>query len=122
MRWRVLTALTIIGLIVAGGLICRSRVAQTCRQAEALLQAQRQSAAPDREALEQALALWEDSLPLLSSLLHHQRLEEVGQGLSRCLGALGANDTGTCLAQIDAVLYALDDIREYDHILWKTVF
>ena len=120
MRWRVLTALILIGFVVTGGLFCRSKVTQTCRQVEQLLQQQRNQ--PDQEALTQALALWDEALPLLSTLMHHQRLEEVGHGLSCGLGALRAGDTGSCIMQIDGVLYLLDDIREYDHIHWKTLF
>lgn len=120
MRWRVLTALLLIGSIVAGGLFCRSIVAQTCRQVESLLRQPNDQL--NQEALEQALQLWEDALPILSTLLHHQRLEEVGQGLARSLGALRAGDIGGCTAQMDGVLYELDDIREYDHINWKTLF
>lgn len=117
MRWRVLTAVLIIGMIVTGGLYCRSRIGEICGQMEDLL---RQP--PDRAALDDALQLWEDSLPLLSTLLHHQRLDEVGQNLTRSAGALQAGDFGQCAAQIDSILYMLEDIREYDHIHWKTLF
>lgn len=117
MRWRVLTALLIIGMIMTGGIYCRSRIAEICEQMEVLLRQQ-----PDGTALDDALQLWEDSLPLLSSLLHHQRLDEVGQNLARSAGVLQAGDSGQYTAQIHALLYMLSDIREYDHISWKTLF
>jgi len=120
MRWRVLMALTIIGLILAGGLYCQDRVTNICIQMEQLLLQARAQRAP--EPLKQACTLWESNIPLLSTLLHHQRLDEVGQNLSRSMGALTSADIGQCIAQIDSILYMLADIREYDHINWKTLF
>lgn len=117
MRWRVLTALLLIGMIVTGGIYCRSKIAGICGQMEDLLEQP-----PDHAALDEALQLWEDSLPMLSTLLHHQRLDEVGQSLARAAGALQQGDSGQYTAQIYALLYMLNDIREYDHINWKTLF
>lgn len=126
MQWRVLTALVLIGLIVAGGLVCRQQVAVCCDKVEVLLrQAEVQledDPALSAEALEQAMLLWEEDLPLLSALLNHGRLENVGRDLSRGLGYVETGDPSGCLAQIGAALYLLDDIREYDHIDWKTLF
>ena len=120
MRWRVLTALLIIGLILTGGIYCRSRIEQTCEQMDELLLQQKEL--PDPDVLNEALLLWEEQLPLLSTLLHHQRLDEVGQSLARSTGALQAGDFGQYIAQIDSILYMLSDIREYDHINLKTLF
>lgn len=120
MRWRVLMALFILFAILAGGLFLEGRVNQICRQVETLLMLHRETA--DGRLLEQALLQWEQAQPLLSSLLHQQRLEDVGQGLAQGLGALQAGDQGSCMMKIEGVLYLLDDIREYDHILWKTLF
>ena len=120
MRWRVLTALLIIGAILAGGAVCRIAVARTCDQVSDLLLQQKGRA--DEEMLESALRLWDESLPVLSILLHHQQLEAVGLSMARGLGALRAGDIAGCMAQIDASLYILSDIREYDDIQWKTLF
>lgn len=126
MQWRVLMALGLIGLILFGGLFCRENVADRCDQvADLLRQVQSQlegDDSPSPEILEQAMALWEKNLPVLSALLSHDRLENVGRDLSRGLGYLHVGDRPGCLAQIDAALYLLDDIREYDHVDWKTLF
>lgn len=120
MRWRVLTAVFIISSILLGGIACRSKVEKTCQEMEELLI--RQAEQPELAVLDKALSLWEEQLPLLSTLLHHQRLDEVGQSLARSTGALQAGDVGQCMAQIHSVLYMLEDIREYDHINFKTMF
>ena len=120
MRWRVLTAVLIIGLILSGGFYCRSWVAQTCQQMESLLLLQKEQ--PDEKALENAIELWEASLPILSALLNHQQLESLGKELALASGALLAGDNALYLSQINTSLYLLDDIREYDYICWKTLF
>ena len=68
------------------------------------------------EPLEEAARLWEQRLPLLSCVLTHDRLERVGEGIARAESLLRLGDAGDFAAQIDALLYLLDDIREYDHI------
>lgn len=121
MRWRVLTAVVLLCAILTGGLMCRRQVIRYCDDVLALLQPA-DGGIPHRQQLEQALESWEQALPQLSSLLHQDRLERVGQSLSAGLGALRSGDEGGCLAQIGTAIYLLRDIREYDDILWQTLF
>lgn len=120
MRWRVLTATVLLCAILAGGFLCRSQVIQHCDDVLALLQSA--DGVPSEMQLEEALTHWEGTLPLLSSLLHQDRLEHVGQSLSCALGYLQGGDEAGCLAQLGKALYLLRDIREYDDILWQILF
>ncbi len=119
MQWRVLTAVALILALLAGGMICRGAVADSCGAVEAMLRQAKASPAP--ESLERARALWESRLPLLSCVLTHDRLERVGEGLARAAGCLQAGDAAAFAAQIESLLYLLDDIREYDHINAQTL-
>lgn len=120
MRCRVIVASLLLLGIMGTGLWCRGEVADHCRKIEAL--AARVQADPgDQEALEEALDLWEERIPFLSTLLNHELLEQVGVGLARAEGCLLASDRSGCLEQLQAVLYLLDDIREYDDMNWKNL-
>jgi hypothetical protein len=119
MRWRVTIAAALILAVLLGGTVCRTKVRQQCSLVETLLL---QAAAELRpELLEEADRLWERGLPLLSCLLPHDRLERVGEGLARAEGFLKAGDRPSFFAQIEALLYLLDDIREYDYINFQTL-
>ena len=120
MRWRVLTAVVLLCIIVAGGFVCRRQVIRCCDDVLTLLQNETEH--PTQRQLELALIRWERSLPLLSSLLHQERLEQVGQHLSAGLGYLRGGDEAGCLAQIGTAIYLLRDIREYDDILLQFLF
>ena len=120
MRWRILTATILLCATLAGGFICRRQVIQSCDDVLALLQSA--DSTPSQTQLEEALAHWENALPLLSSLLHQDRLERVGQSLSCALGYLQGGDEAGCLAQLGTAVYLLRDIREYDDILWQILF
>ena len=113
MRWRVLTAVLLIVALLAGGIAFRWVVNDTCRRVENLL---RQSG-----PLEEAQALWERRLPLLSCVITHDRLERVGEGLARANGYLQTGEQAGFRVQIEGLLYLLDDIREYDHINVQTL-
>lgn len=120
MRWRVTVAAGLLLATLAGGLWCRTEVAGHCRKIEALVQ-QVQDAPDDRTPLLTAQALWEERLPFLSSLLNHEVLEQIGTCLARAEGCLLAGDRAGFMEQLDAALYLLDDIREYDDISWKNL-
>ena len=120
MRWRVLTAVVLLCAIVAGGVLCRRQVIRCCDDVLTLLQSETEH--PTQQQLELALARWERSLPLLSSLLHQDRLEQVGQRLSAGLGFLHEGDEAGCSAQISTAIYLLRDIREYDDFLLQILF
>lgn len=120
MRWRVTVASLLLLGIVGTGLWCRGAVADHCRRIETL--AARVQADPgDQAALDEALELWKDRIPFLSTLLNHELLEQVGVGLSRAQSCLSSGDRAGCLEQLQAVLYLLDDIREYDDMNWKNL-
>ena len=119
MRWRVTIAAALILAVLLGGTVCRAEVQRRCSLMEKLLL---QAAAELRpELLEEADRLWGRGLPLLSCLLPHDRLERVGEGLARAEGFLKAGDRSSFFAQIEALLYLLDDIREYDYINFQTL-
>ncbi len=118
MRWRMWVAALLLLIIVGGGLAARQKVAAHCRLAEELIG---QAAAGEQAALEQAVLLWEQGLPLLSSLLNHEVLEQVGACLARAGGCLQAGDSAGCREQLAAALYLLDDIRAYDDLTWKNL-
>lgn len=120
MRWRVIVAAALLLGTLGVGLWCRAEVADHCRRIEGLA-ARVQADAGDRAALEEALTLWEERLPFFSSLLNHEVLEQVGTCLTRANGCLSAGDRAGCMEQLDAALYLLDDIREYDDINWKNL-
>ncbi len=118
MGWRVWVSAGLLAAVLGGGSFCREVVADHCRQVEDLLQL---AGTGEMAPLEQAITLWEGKLPLLSSLLNHEVLEEVGSCLSRAEGCLESGDLAGCRVQLDAALYLLDDIREYDTISWKNL-
>ena len=119
MRWRVMMASVLILALLSGGVVCRSLVERRCREVEALLRQAEAELQPMR--MEEAGRLWEQGLPLLSCLLSHDRLERVGEGLARAESLLRTGDRSAFSAQIAALLYLLDDIREYDHINSQTL-
>ncbi len=120
MRWRVVVAAALLLGTLGTGLWCRAEVAAHCRRVEELTTRVQQDP-ENAAALDQALNLWEARLPFLSSLLNHEVLEQVGTCLARARGCLSAGDRAGCLEQLDAALYLLDDIREYDDINWKNL-
>ena len=119
MRWRVTIAAALILAVLLGGTVCRAEVQRRCSLMEKLLLQAAAELQP--ELLEEADRLWEQGLPLLSCLLPHDRLERVGEGLARAEGFLKAGDRPAFSAQIVALLYLLDDIREYDYINFQTL-
>ena len=120
MRWRVVVSAALLLGTLGTGLWCRAEVATHCRRVEQLA-IRVQDDLENITALDQALGLCEARLPFLSSLLNHEVLEQVGTCLARAKGCLSAGDRAGCLEQLDAVLYLLDDIREYDDINWKNL-
>ena len=119
MKWRVLTAVALILALLVGGVTVRRVVSNTCREMESLLQ----QAEIDLQSgtLEAAQDLWEQRLPLLSCVVMHDHLERVGEGLARAEGYLQTGEQAGFRAQIESLLYLLDDIREYDHINVQTM-
>ncbi len=121
MRPRLIAALLLLSLLLGAGLYCRQAVDARCRRVEALLEAASTAADP-AVALSDAAALWEESLPLLSSLLHHQSLEQVGSGLARAGGCLSAGDRAGFQAELAQLLYLLEGIRTYDRLTLQNLF
>ena len=119
MTWRILAAAGLIVVLLAGGVLLRGAVADTCAAVGKLLE----QAAADRdpETLDSALALWEERLPLLSCAVTHDRLERIGEGIIRAKGCLEAGTEPAFRVQLASVLYLLEDIREYDDINVRTV-
>lgn len=120
MRWRVWVAAALLLGTLGAGLWCRSLVADHCREIEGLV-TRAQSDPQDEAALEEALNLWEERLPLLSSMLNHEVLEQVGTCMSRAKARLSAGDFAGYKEQLAAVMYLLDGIREYDDMNWKNL-
>ena len=120
MRWRVIVAAGLLLGTLFAGLWCRSQVTDHCHRIESLAARVRDDPG-DRAALEEAIILWDRRLPFLSSLLNHEVLEQVGTALARAESCLLAGDRAGCMEQLDAALYLLDDIREYDDINWKNL-
>ena len=119
MRWRILTAAVLIFILLAGGWFLQRTVAHACGEIESMLRQAKSDLRP--EGVEAARVQWESKLPLLSCVVAHDRLERVGEGLARAEGYLRAGERADFAAQIEAVLYLLDDIREYDHINLQTL-
>lgn len=119
MRWRVLTAAVLILSLLSGGAVCRGQVGACCGEVERLLELAEDGLRP--AMLKEAALVWEENLPLLSCVLTHDRLERVGEGLARAEAFLLAGDRAAFSAQIGALRYLLDDIREYDHIRLQTL-
>ena len=120
MRWRVIVAAALLLGTLGAGLWCRTLVSDHCQRVEALI-ARVQSDTGDETTLDEALTLWEENIPLLSSLLNHEVLEQVGTCLSRAQGCLSEGDIAGCKEQLAAAMYLLDDIREYDDTSWKNL-
>lgn len=121
MRPRLLAAVLLLALLLGGGLLCRRAVDARCRRVEVLLQAALTAPSP-AEPLSRAAALWEESLPLLSSLLHHQSLEQVGCGLARADGCLSVGDTAALQSELRQLLYLLEGIRTCDDLTLCNLF
>ena len=119
MKGRVLIAAALILALLSGGAVCRGHVERCCGEVERLLALAEADGQPT--ALKEAMAVWESNLPLLSCVLNHDRLERVGEGLARADGFLEAGDRSAFSAQIGALRYLLEDIREYDDIRLQTL-
>lgn len=119
MRWRVAVSMALILALLMGGVFCRLMVEQHCRAVEALLQSWLSG---DHRQLAWAQDLWEKRLGLLSTLIDHEKLEKVGEGLARAEGQFSAGETAAAADQIRMVLYLLGAVREYDHINLKNLF
>ena len=118
MRWRVVASAGILAAILVGGLLCRGAVERHCQRMETLLL---RAEAGEERALGQAVSLWETRLGFLSVLVHHEKLEAVGESLARAEGAFAAADPAAA-AYCHAARYLLSDIREYDHINLKNLW
>lgn len=121
MRSRLVAAVLLPVLLLSAGFCCRRAVDARCRRMEALVQTALTASFP-AAPLSRAGALWEESLPLLSTLLHHQPLEQVGSGLARARGYLAADDRAGFLAELHRLLYLLEDIRTYDDLTLQNLF
>ena len=119
MRWRVVVSAVLILSLLIGGVLCRAAVERYCGTVEALLQA---SLSGDQRQLTLAQDLWETRLGLLSTLIDHEKLERVGEGIARAEALSSAGETVAAADQIRTVLYLLGAVREYDHINLKNLF
>ncbi len=125
MQWRVVTAVFLLAAIFLGGLAARSWVDRLCRDTEQPLEAlwdQMQSRQYDPDLLSLARERWERGLPVLSSLVAHDRLEQVSRQLAQAEGFLMMGELDECSAQLSEIQYLLTAIREYDHITLQSVF
>ena len=119
MRWRVMIAAVLIVALLAGGVVCRRKVGICCGEVAALVEQAQIELRP--EPLQEAARLWKQRLPLLSCVLTHDRLERVGEGIARAESLLRLGNAGDFAAQVNALLYQLEDIREYDYIRLQTL-
>ena len=110
MRWRVITAAGLLIFLLAGGFWAQGRTARICDETDALLI----SPALREQNARQAAKIWEQSQPLLSSLIPHDRLEEVSCSLQRLIGLLQAGEEGEARAECLAVRAQLQKIRDFD--------
>lgn len=118
MQWRVILAAFIIAALLAGGLLSLRHTASLCSRVSAPLEqlsAQLQREAPaDLTLLQQAMEVWQQSLPYLSSVLAHDRLDAVSGALFRAEGFLKAEDGGEALAEVRDALWQLSLLGQYD--------
>ena len=119
MRWRVAVSMALILALLMGGVFCRLMVDRHCRAVEALLQSWLSG---DHRQLARAQDLWGKRLGLLSTLIDHEKLEKVGEGLARAEGLYAAGEAAAATEQIRTALYLLGAVREYDHINLKNLF
>lgn len=125
MQWRVVTAVLLLAAIFLGGLAARSWVDRLCQDTAQPLEAlwdQLQSGQWDPDLLSLARERWERSLPILSSLVAHDRLEQVSCQLAQAEGFLMLGELEECSAQLNEIQYLLGAIQEYDHITLQSVF
>lgn len=118
MQWRVILAAFIIAALLAGGLLSLRHTASLCSLVSAPLEqlsAQLQREAPaDLTLLQQAMEVWQQSLPYLSSVLSHDRLDAISGALFRAEGFLKAGDSGEALAEVRDALWQLSLLGQYD--------
>lgn len=118
MHWRVILAAFIIAALLAGGLLSLRHTASLCSLVSSPLEqlsAQLQQKAPaDLALLQQAMEVWQQSLPYLSSVLAHDRLDAVSGALFRAEGFLKAEDGGEALAEVRDALWQLSLLGQYD--------
>lgn len=125
MRWRVITAIILLAVIFLGGLAARSWAKNLClRTAQPLeaLEAQLQNGQFDPDLLSLAKERWESGLPLLSSLITHDRLEQASRLLAQAEGFLWMGDLDECSAQLQELRCLLEAISQYDRLSLQTVF
>ena len=60
------------------------------------------------------MEVWQQSLPYLSSVLAHDRLDAVSGALFRAEGFLKAEDGGEALAEVRDALWQLSLLGQYD--------
>lgn len=125
MQWRVITAMILLAAIFLGGLAARDWAGKQCLQTAQPLETladQLESGQPDPDLLSLAKARWEAGLPLLSSLISHDRLEQVSRLLAQAEGFLWTGEQAECAAQLRELCCLLEAIRQYDQITLQTVF
>lgn len=118
MQWRVILAAVLLVLLLFGGIlslhqtesIC-NQVSQPLRRLSAQLQTQKKG---ENALLSQAMDVWEKALPYLSSVISHDRLDEISGALLRAEGFLAAGDGGETLAELQDALWKLELLQKYD--------
>lgn len=118
MQWRVILAAVILALLLTGGLLSLTQTETVCREVsqplKALSEQLRSQQRTDTALLEQAVERWERALPYLSSVISHERLDEISGAMFRAQGFLAAGDGGEALAELQDALWQLALLRQYD--------
>lgn len=118
MQWRVILAAVLLALLLFGGILSLHQTENICKQVSQplkALSAQLQARETgENELLSQATDAWEKALPYLSSLISHDRLDEISGALFRAEGFLEAGDGGEALAELQDALWKLELLQSYD--------
>lgn len=118
MRWRVATAFFLILLIIGAGILLSQRVTQLCDQVLQHLITIRQSVetrgTDDSDALQQAQLLWEQHLPFISSIIIHDRVDDISNDFAHARAFLEMESYDEYLASIHELILSMNLLKEYD--------
>ena len=114
LAWVLLIAIPLCGICLQ---MCIDRL---CSDMADLLTLARETTAP--LPLEQAIDLWADHQPLLTSLVTHEETDAVTQSLHKALAFLYANNTEEFYASINDGQVDLEVVRNFDRLTIRSIF